>query len=282
MTIAAREAVRLAASTLSASSETPALDAELLMAHALGISRSDYLLKSADLSEPDGFAALVERRQRHEPIAYILGHQPFWTIDIKVAPGVLIPRGDSETLIDAAVRHFAGKTPPQRILDIGSGPGTLLLAALSEFDAAQGVGLERSLTARNLAEDNAAALDLSSRARFIERDWTQKGWGDGLGGPFNLILCNPPYIEAGDQLDPTVADYEPHEALFAGSDGLDDYHIIIPALPGLLAPQAIAILEIGWNQAESVSQLAEEQGFTTRLHHDLGGRDRALSLQKRP
>ena len=275
MTRSARAAVQDAAQSLAASSETPALDAELLMAHGLGISRSDYLLKGADLAEPEGFAALIERRKAHEPIAYILGHQPFWNIDLKVASGMLIPRGDSETLIEAAVRYFAGKFPPAHILDLGTGPGTLLLAALTEFPNAQGLGIDGSETALRYAQDNAHNLGLKERAHFRHGDWAV-----GLDGQFDLILCNPPYIEDAEQLAPTVADYEPHEALFAGVDGLDDYRKIMPDLGRLLASDGIAILEIGWNQATSVGQLAQQEGFIITLYHDLGGRDRALLLQK--
>ena len=275
MTRSARAAVQDTAQSLAVSSETPALDAELLMAHALGISRSDYLLKGADLIEPEGFAGLVERRIAHEPIAYILGHQPFWSIDLKVAPGMLIPRGDSETLIEAAVRYFAGKSLPAHILDLGTGPGTLLLAALTEFPNAQGLGIDGSETALRYAQGNAHDLGLQKRARFRQGDWAI-----GLDGQFDLILCNPPYIEDAEQLAPTVADYEPHEALFAGADGLDDYRKIMPDLGRLLASDGIAILEIGWNQATSVGQLAQQEGFMITLYHDLGGRDRALLLQK--
>lgn len=250
------------------------------MAHALGVSRSQYLLKATELEEPANYWPMVERRKSHEPIAYIIGVQPFWSIDIKVAPGVLIPRSDSETLIEAAIKHFADRAPPNRILDLGSGPGTLLLAALTEFPGAEGVGLERSAVARAIAEENSDVLELSGRVNWQEGDWTIEGWSKRLDCPFDLILCNPPYIEADEKLDADVVNHEPHEALFAGYDGLDDYRYIIPALPDLLAQRGLAILEIGWNQAESVSKLAEESGFSVTLHQDLAGRDRALTLQK--
>lgn len=280
MSRTARDAVRAGVTALTAISDTAQLDAELLMAHALGVSRSQYLLKAVELAEPANYWPMVERRKTHEPIAYIIGVQPFWSIDIKVAPGVLIPRSDSETLIEAAIKHFAGKVPPNRILDLGSGPGTLLLAALTEFPDAEGVGVERSAVARAIAEENSDVLELSSRAAWQEGDWTTEDWPKRLDGPFDLVLCNPPYIEADEHLDPDVADYEPHEALFAGRDGLDDYRHIIPALSKLLSEQGLAIMEIGWNQAESVSKLAEESSFSVTLHKDLAGRDRALSLKK--
>lgn len=280
MTRTARDAVRAATERLEPISNTPDLDAELLMAHALGLTRSDYLLKSRELDEPADFWPMVERRALYEPVAYILGHQPFWTIDLRVKPGVLIPRADSETLIEAAVGHF-GPQDPSIILDIGSGPGTLLLAALDEWPRAVGVGVERSELARELAEQNAESLGMESRTLWVRRDWNEADWWLGIGGPFDLVLCNPPYIEGATELMPQVAEYEPHEALFAGIDGLDDYRILIPALERVLAPKGVAILEIGWTQAESVTKLAENQGFDATLFHDLGGRDRALLLKRR-
>ena len=116
---------------------------------------------------------------------------------------------------------------------------------------------------------------------WFRRDWTEENWWLGIGGPFDLILCNPPYIEVAAELMPQVADYEPHEALFAGIDGLDDYRLLLPVLDHLLAPQGVAIFEIGWTQAASVTKLAESQGFDVTLFHDLGGRDRALLLKRK-
>ncbi len=279
MTRTAREAVRAATDRLEAVSYTPELDAELLMAHCLKLSRSDYLLKGKELPEPADFWPMVERRALYEPVAYILGSQPFWTINLKVRPGVLIPRQDSETLIEAALGYF-GPNGPDMILDIGSGPGTLLLAALDEWPRALGVGIERSALARELAEQNADALDMEPRTMWFRRDWNEENWWLNIGGPFDLILCNPPYIEVSTELVPQVRDYEPHEALFAGPDGLDDYRRIIPVLPRLLAPGGVAILEIGWLQAKIVTNIAEAHGFSVRLFHDLGGRDRALLLEQ--
>ena len=248
------------------------------MAHQLGISRGEYLLTARNIPEPEGYWDLIKRRLKHEPVAYIVGYQPFWTIDVKVTPGVLIPRSDSETLIEAAVGHF-GPLGPQVILDIGSGPGTLLLAALDEWPRAVGVGIERSSVARELAEHNAEVLGLEPRSLWFRRDWNDENWWFGIGGPFDLILCNPPYVEVSAELMPQVLDYEPHEALFAGLDGLDDYRKIIPVLPRLLAPKGVAILEIGWTQAQSVTQIAKAHGFSVKLFQDLAGLDRALLLQ---
>jgi len=267
-------ALRDAAQRLAAVSDTPRLDAELLMAHALGIERQVLLLDPTRFIVPDRFGELVTLRMRHEPIAYILGYRDFWTIRIGVGPGVLIPRPDSETLIEAAVDHF-GPAVPKHILDLGTGPGTLLFAALGEWTGANGVGVDASDAALEYAKANAVALGMEQRTRLLLGDWTA-----GLDGQFDLILCNPPYIADSEALMPDVADHEPPGALFAGADGLDDYRRVIPDLPRLLAPGGAAILEIGATQHMLVRQLAEEAGFAVACTRDLGGRDRALKLTR--
>ena len=269
-------ALRDAAQRLAAVSDTPRLDAELLMAHALGVERQTLLLDPLRYALPAGFALLIDRRLRHEPVAYIVGYRDFWTIRLAVGPGMLIPRPDSETLIEAAIDHF-GDDGPKRVLDLGTGPGTLLLAALDQWPVAHGLGIDESEKAIIWAEDNARDLELDERARFRVGDWAR-----GLDGQFDLILCNPPYIPDSEQLMPDVAEHEPAGALFAGADGLDDYRRIIPDLPRLLAPGGIAALEIGASQHISVRILAEAAGFDVACRQDLGGRDRALTLSRSP
>lgn len=269
-----KQALREAAQQLAAVSDTPRLDAELLMAHALGVERQAILLDPSRFTVPECFGEFVSLRMKHEPVAYILGYRDFWTIRIGVGPGVLIPRPDSETLIEAAVSHF-GTIGPARILDLGTGPGTLLFAALSEWPAATGIGVDASAIALEYAKNNASALGLERRAELISGDWTAD-----ITGPFDLILCNPPYIAETEALMPDVADHEPPGALFAGADGLDDYRRIIPDLPRLLAPGGAAILEIGATQHMLVRQLAEAAGFVVACRQDLAGRDRALSLTR--
>lgn len=269
------EAIRAAAERLAATSDTARLDAELLMAHALGISRSDMLLKAMRDSAPDGFAALVERRAAQEPVAYIIGTAEFYGLELKVTPATLIPRGDSEILIEAAlsVAGTAGQA-----LDLGTGSGALLLAVLAQRLDWQGVGIDASPAVLAVAEGNAAALGLAARSQWLVRDWHAAGWAEGLG-TFDLVLCNPPYVEADAALDPQVRDHEPHTALFAGPEGLDDYRVIIPQLVKLLAPGGVAIFEIGAGQAAAVTALAEAAGFTADLRRDLAGRPRALVLR---
>lgn len=267
-------ALRDAAARLAAISDTPRLDAELLMAHALGAERQVLLLDPMRFQVPAEFAALIARRMAHEPIAYVVGYRDFWTIRLKVGPGVLIPRPDSETLIEAAVRHFGG-AGPGHILDLGTGPGTLLYAAMSEWPAARGVGVDASEAALQYASDNALALGLGDRTEL-----KQGNWAEGITGRFDLILCNPPYIAESEPLMPDVVAHEPAGALFAGADGLDDYRRIIPDLPHILAPDGLAILEIGHTQHISVRELAETAGFKVACRQDLGGRDRALLLTR--
>ena len=243
-------------------------------AHALGVERQAVLLDPSRFTFPERFAPLVARRMGHEPVAYILGYRDFWTLRIGVGPGVLIPRPDSETLIEAAVSHF-GTAGPARVLDLGTGPGTLLFAALSEWPAATGIGVDASDIALKYAKNNASGLGLEGRAELVLGDWTAD-----IPGTFDLILCNPPYIADTEALMPDVADHEPSGALFAGADGLDDYRRIIPGLPRLLARGGVAILEIGATQHMLVRELAEAAGFVVACRQDLAGRDRALLLTR--
>jgi release factor glutamine methyltransferase len=259
-----------AATAFAGVSETPRLDAELLMAHALGITRESLLLRHLDDPVPTSFATFVARRLAHEPIAYITGSRAFWTIELQVGPGVLVPRADSETLIEAAVEHFAGRAPA-RILDLGTGPGTLLLAALDQWPEAEGLGIDMSADALGYARANAERLSMVDRARFESGDWAA-----AVTGRFDLIFANPPYIGTGERLPSEVRDHEPAAALFAGADGLDAYRIIAPQLPRLMAPGGAAILEIGATQADAVTALLVALGLSVALRHDLGNNPRAL------
>ena len=270
------QALVAATQRLTPTSDTARLDAELLMAHALGVTRSDMILRHMRDAVPAGFEALIDRRLTHEPIAYIIGHQEFWGVDFIVTPDVLIPRGDTETLIAVATDRLHTR-PPLRILDLGTGSGALLLAALSEWPAASGVGIERSPGALAIARRNADALALAPRAQIITGDWTQDGWSAELGR-FDLVLANPPYVETDAALDASVAAHEPHAALFAGAQGLDDYRVIIPALGGLLAPGGVALVEIGWTQGEAVMALARTAGMTASVHRDLAQRPRVVEI----
>jgi len=259
-----------AAAALIAVSDTPRLDAEILLAHALGIERQALFF--GNYAIPDSFPALIARRIAHEPIAYITGTRDFWTVTLRVTPDVLIPRPDSETLIEAAVAHF-GTSGPRHMLDLGTGSGALLIAALDQWPDATGVGIDASEAALNIARENLSHAGQAQRAQIAQGGWT------GTGERFDLILCNPPYIATCETLPPDVANWEPACALFAGDDGLDDYRLIAPALVPQLAPGGIACVEIGYMQRDAVTALFEENGLQVACRADLAGHDRCLIAQ---
>jgi release factor glutamine methyltransferase len=262
-----------AARQLTESSDTARLDSELLMAEALHIDRDKLILAPPDRKVPQRFWKMVERRQSGEPIAYITGRRAFWNIDLHVGPGVLVPRPDSEVLIASAIEHFEGTAGPKRILDLGTGPGTLLLAALDVWPEASGLGVDVSRGALSYAAANARRLGFENRLKLV-----QGNWADGLVEKFDLILCNPPYVAEGAELGPGVAEYEPDEALFAGKEGLDAYRELAPQLPQLLAPGGFAAIEMAPDQAASVTALLTRDGLKSRVAEDLAGRQRALLL----
>jgi len=262
-----------AARQLSSTSDTSRLDAELLMAEALHIDRDRLLLSPPDRDVPQRFWDMVDRRSEGEPVAYITGRRAFWNIELHVGPGVLVPRPDSEVLIASAIEHFEGTAGPKRILDLGTGPGTLLLAALDIWPDATGLGIDVSRQALSYASANARRLGFDGRLKLM-----QGNWAAGLLESFDLVLCNPPYIADGAELGPGVREFEPDEALFAGSEGLDAYRELAPQLPRLLNRGGLAAIEIGPGQAEAVTSLLQRDGLQARVAEDLGGRARAIVL----
>jgi len=266
-------AVDDAARQLSDTSDTARLDAELLMAEALHIDRDRLILSPPDRAVPKRFWTMVKRRGAGEPIAYITGRRAFWNIDLHVGPGVLVPRPDSEVLIASAIEHFECTAGPRRILDLGTGPGTLLLAALDVWPNATGLGIDVSRRALSYASANARRLGFEGRLKFRSGNWA-----DGVDEQFDLILCNPPYVAEGADLGPGVREYEPDEALFAGKSGLEAYATLAPQLPRLLAPGGLAAIEIGYDQAEPVTALLTRDGLQSKVVNDFAGRPRALLL----
>ena len=262
-----------AARQLSRTSDTARLDAELLMAEALYIDRDRLILDPPDREPPERFWSMVKRREEGEPVAYITGRRAFWNIELHVGPGVLIPRPDSEVLISSAIEHFEGSAGPRRILDLGTGPGTLLLAALDLWPQATGVGVDSSRRALSYASANARRLGFDARAKLKLGDWAA-----GIEERFDLILCNPPYVAEAEELGAGVAEHEPEEALFAGPEGLDSIRRIAPQIPQLLAAGGLAAVEIGSGQAADAAALLEQDGLAARVVQDLGGRDRAVLL----
>ena len=259
----AREAIDRAMRRLTAADiPEPRAEARRLLSLAMGVA-AEGIVASSD--RPLGsdvlarFESLVARRGTHEPFAYIAGEREFWSLPFRVTPATLIPRPDTETVVEAALEHVrACANPKPRILDLGTGSGCILLALLSELPGAAGVGVDASEAALGVATGNARALGLSARAAFRLGDWSA-----GMSGPFELIVSNPPYIPDGDMssLAADIAQFEPLSALAGGSDGLDAYRAIAGMAPPLLAADAALILEVGLGQAEAVAALLRSAGL---------------------
>ncbi len=256
--------------------EQPAREARLLLALARGGPNVAW----PDFSDPvpPGFAALVARRAAREPMARLRGRQGFWTIELILSAETLIPRPDTETVIDAALAAQADRKAVRGILDLGTGSGALLLAALSEFPDAWGLGTDVSPGACEMAAANAAANGLADRAAFVCGEWATC-----LDGGFDLILSNPPYIPSRDiaGLMPEVARHEPARALDGGPDGLAAYRALIPELPRLLRPRGVIVMEHGEGQSADVARLLRGAGFAAiGTRSDLAGIARVAIAQK--
>lgn len=262
--------------------EAPRQEARLLLAHVLHCREED-LLRDPRAMVPDAaaqaFGALLRRRAAREPVAHLTGRAGFWTLDLAVSPATLIPRADSEAIVEAALAAFDTPARIRRVLDLGTGTGALLLAVLAECPNAFGVGVDLSPAAAALAAGNAAANGLAGRAAFLCGDWA-----DAIAGRFDLVLANPPYINSAavPGLMPDVARFEPALALDGGPDGLEAYRRLVGMLPGLLAPDGRAVFEIGAGQRNAVEGLARRAGLLpVGVRQDLGGIDRALVLADR-
>lgn len=264
----------------SLSLDTPVLDARLIVQHALRIDwNALFLAPDQPLSDAErsAIAGGLVRRAAREPVARIVGRRHFWTLDLAVSPATLDPRADTESLVEAAVAALPERSLPLRILDLGTGTGALLLALIAEFPNAWGVGVDRSAAAIEVARGNAVSHGFGDRAAFLVGDWA-----DALAARFDLILSNPPYIRRPDLagLPPEVRDYDPAGALDGGDDGLDAYRRILPQLAPLLAPDGLAILEIGAGQGDPVAALADASGLSqVDRRADLAGIERALVLR---
>ncbi len=254
-------------------------DARLLIEHALGVDRTTVVTRGGRALAPDEIKqidALAARRLKHEPVARIVGAKEFWSMALAVSPAVLVPRPETETVVELALDMIgkARRNERLRILDIGTGSGALLLALLKELPHATGVGTDISEGALRTARANAERHDLASRCVFINCDMTA-----GVQGPFDLIVSNPPYIAHDDiaGLEPEVRDYDPALALDGGSDGLDCYRATTTAAPRLLVPDGRLVVELGVGQEKAVSGLFSEAGLTTHeTRQDLAGIPRAL------
>ena len=274
-----REALKAAAAELArAGIEGGRLDARLLLGHVLG--REVWPHEEAPLDETAlaRFRTLLDRRLAREPVSKIIGRRAFWTLDLAVTADTLDPRPDSETLIESALAAFADRDPPRRILDLGTGTGCLLLAALSEFPQASGIGIERSDAAAAVARRNAQETGMAARAEIRCQDWSELAVDDR----FDLILSNPPYIAEAEipTLDEDVREHDPLGALVAGADGLDAYRALAPILARTLSPSGVAILELGIGQGDAVAALMASAGLLeVDRKADLAGTPRSLVLK---
>lgn len=273
----------LAAAFRRAAIPTPELDARLLVCAAAGISH-ERLVADPDLAlsaeARRSLAVLKARRLTREPVSRIVGHREFWGRDFLLSPETLDPRPDSETLIEAVLRHVgeAGKPDPS-ILDLGTGTGALLVTLLAEVEGATGVGTDRSLAALRTAALNAARHGVAGRAEFVAATWCE-----GLAGAFDIIVANPPYIPGGEiaRLEPEVALHDPVLALDGGRDGLDAYRSILAGARGLLAGGGLLAFEVGHGQWDIVARMLRVTGYASgssipERHEDLAGVARCIT-----
>lgn len=260
--------------------DTPALDARLLLTHALGLEATDLVIRpKVPLGEAGaaGLRALAGRRLSGEPVSRILGQREFWGLDFALSPDTLVPRPDSETAVASALSLLP--RGPARILDLGTGSGCLLVALLHERPEAWGLGVDRAAGALATARRNARTNGVGERAAFLLADWAAP-----LHGTFDLVISNPPYIATPvvEGLDREVRDHDPRLALDGGHDGLDAYRTIVAQAPRLLQPGGYLVLEIGYDQAETVRDLGLQGALEVcRLDHDFQGNPRCLALTAR-
>lgn len=258
-------------------------DARILIAAALGLDRIALLTageRALSADETARIHAAIARRAQHEPVARILGRREFWGLDFGLNTATLVPRPDSETLIEAALAVLSDKQAALRILDLGTGSGCLLLALLHEFPNATGLGVDCAPDAVKQATANAATLGMAARAMFKVADWNTEEFMRAVAPPYDLIISNPPYIPSKviPTLDAEVRDFDPAAALDGGADGLDAYRRLRALYPKLSHARTIALFEIGYDQGASVPALFSNQ-YQTRLQHDLAGQPRCVIVR---
>jgi release factor glutamine methyltransferase len=281
---AARRA--LAARLQSAGIDSAELDTRLLVGHALGLDLTGMIAaanRALTSDESDRLDALAHRRLTREPVARILGQKEFWGLQLALSAETLVPRPDTETVVELALEMLREGSANQRprVADLGTGTGAILLALLSEWPEATGIGTDISDEALETATANAARLGLAARASFIRCDYAC-----ALSGPYDLIVSNPPYVCTGDiaGLAAEVRDHDPVKALDGGPDGLDAYRALIPQAARILAPGAALVVEAGQGQSAQIEALMTSAGLTPHgaPKADLGGIPRAVGARKMP
>ncbi len=261
--------------------DSPAIDARLLLEAATGATRTDILTHPHQPLSAEAEAALEDylvRREKREPVARILGRKGFWKLLLNLTPAVLVPRPETECLVDMILKRTVANQP-FALADLGTGSGAILLSVLSERPAAKGVGTDISEDALAVARDNAANIGIAGRAAFL-----RTSWGDGLAdAAFDIIASNPPYIrsEVIPTLDPEVKDHDPLLALDGGASGLEAYEVLAPEIFRLLRPGGLVFLEIGFDQSQAVEDLMRSAGFhAVETYLDLSNQPRVVTARK--
>ncbi len=266
--------------------ENPRASAEILLAHALDLRRIDLYLRHDQPLMPDElgrFRELIRRRLRHEPVAYILGTRGFWTLELSLSPAVLIPRPETECLVEAALECLP-KTPEResRILDLGTGSGAIILSLAAEQPKNCFYASDRSPAALEIAKDNAAGNGLEGKIHFFCGDWFAPL---KTPGGFDLILSNPPYIRSSDMdgLQPEIS-FEPRSALDGGPDGLQAIRQILLHAPDYLTEHGFLVIEIGFDQGGDVAEMAQKCGAYEQIRciKDYAGNDRVMRMRRIP
>jgi release factor glutamine methyltransferase len=268
---------QIAARLGAAGIENARAEAWLVLAAATGRERVALIAGAPEMLTAEQQARLeevVRRRCAREPLAYVVGEKEFWSLSFEVGPAVLIPRPESETLVEAVLAQLCARDRPLRVLDLGVGSGCLLLALLSELPEATGLGVDDSPAALALARRNAERLGLAGRA-----DFRHGHWGESVRERFDLIVSNPPYVAERDwdALQPEIREFEPKAALVAGPDGLAAYRALAPECTRLLAQGGVCALEIGFAQGDAVAALLAAEGLAVaERRRDLAGIERCL------
>ena len=281
MTTRAQALAELRRNLNEAGFETAALDARLLLLTALGIPATTLVTHPdtpLTAEESETLASFARRRLAHEPVARIVGIREFWGLPFRLSPETLVPRPDTETVVETVLDLLPDRQAPLRIVDFGTGSGCILVALLHELPRATGLGVDLSPGALATARTNADENGVGGRCHFA-----LSRWADAVSGPFDLIVSNPPYIASGviPTLDEEVREHDPRLALDGGPDGLEPYRILLSEAGRLLAPGGLLAVEIGYDQAEELRSLAGSHGLEIlRIAHDLSGNPRCVAMRR--